>query len=68
MIVDANYFIEKADFCIGLSRLAGENRELAKALKLLGDEFMAKAVELDTERDREESLSPGPRPRRCAGS
>ncbi|MFN3656749.1 MAG: hypothetical protein ACK4UO_05780 [Pseudolabrys sp.] len=57
MVVKAEYFLEKADLCVGLSRLAGENRELATALKRLSDEFMAKAVEIDTERDREESFS-----------
>ena len=55
MAINAEYFLEKADQCVGLSKLAGENRELAKALKSLGDEFLAKAVEIDTERDREES-------------
>jgi hypothetical protein len=55
MLLDANYFLEKADVVFGLSKLAGDNRELAKALNTLADEFMAKAVEIDTERDRRES-------------
>jgi hypothetical protein len=52
---DADYFLEKADQCFSLSRLAGANRELQLALDSLAHEFMSKAVELDTERDRTES-------------
>jgi hypothetical protein len=50
---DANYFLEKADECFGLSEMAGANRELAAALQSMGNEFMAKAVEIDTKRDRD---------------
>ena len=49
---DANYFIEKADQCFNLSHMAGSNQELALALQTMAHEFMAKAVEIDTERDR----------------
>jgi hypothetical protein len=49
---DANYFLDKAERCFSLSRLAGTNREVAAALESMGNEFMAKAVEIDTERDR----------------
>lgn len=50
---DATYFIDKADQCFVLSDLAGANRELAAALKAMGNEFLAKAVEIDTEREKE---------------
>lgn len=49
---DADYFLDKAERCFSLSRLAGANREVAAALESMGNEFMAKAVEIDTERDR----------------
>lgn len=51
---DASYFISKADQCFNLSQMAGANRELAAALQALGHEFLAKAVEIDTERDKGE--------------
>jgi hypothetical protein len=66
-MIDAHYLIEKADLCFGLSRLAGENRELAKALAKFGDELMAKAVELDTERDRAAPVVPAPTNKRRYG-
>ncbi len=50
---DANYFIEKADRCFLLSELAGGNDTLASALRAMANEFMAKAVEIDTVRDRD---------------
>lgn len=53
---DATYFLEKADQCFGLSRLAGANRELASALQTMANEFMAKAVEIDTNRERDEKI------------
>ena len=49
---DANYFLDKAERCFSLSRLAGANSEVAAALESMANEFMAKAVEIDTERDR----------------
>jgi hypothetical protein len=49
---DANYFLDKAEQCFSLSLLAAGNREVAAALQNMGNEFMAKAVEIDTERDR----------------
>jgi len=52
---DADYFLEKADQCFSLSRLAVANSELQLALVNLANEFMTKAVEIDTERDRAES-------------
>ena len=53
---DANYFLEKAEQCFSLCALAGTNRELANALQTMGNEFMAKAVEIDTDRDREKKV------------
>jgi hypothetical protein len=35
--------------------MAAPNREVAAALQTLGNEFMTKAVEIDTERDRKEN-------------
>jgi hypothetical protein len=51
---DASYFLDKAEQCFSLSLLAGANREVATALQSMGNEFMAKAVEIDTERDRKQ--------------
>ena len=51
----AEYFLEKADQCFRLARLARRNptsSEIPEALEVLGYEFMAKAVEIDTIRDR----------------
>ena len=56
---DASYFLEKADRCFSLSQLAGSNRELAAALQSMGNEFMAKAVEIDTIRDKDARASNG---------
>lgn len=53
---DANYFLEKAEQCFSLCALAGTNRELANALQTMGNEFMAKAVEIDTDRDRKKKI------------
>jgi hypothetical protein len=51
---DANYFLDKAEQCFKLSLLVGPNHEVASALQSMGNEFMTKAVEIDTERDRKE--------------
>lgn len=51
-IEDANYFLERAERCFRMKEMAVGNRELAAALETMANEFMAKAVELDTERDR----------------
>jgi hypothetical protein len=53
---DANYFLDKAEQCFKLSLLVSPNREAATALQSMGNEFMAKAVEIDTERDRKEKI------------
>ena len=49
---DANYFLERAERCFRMKEMAAGNEELAAALDTMANEFMAKAVELDTERDR----------------
>ena len=49
---DANYFLERAERCFRMKEMAAGNTELAAALETMANEFMAKAVELDTERDR----------------
>jgi hypothetical protein len=54
-MIDAAYFLEKADQCFSFSRLAVVNSELHLALVDLANEFLTKAVEIDTERDRAES-------------
>jgi hypothetical protein len=51
-IEDANYFLEHAERCFRMKEMAVGNRELSAALETMANEFMAKAVELDTERDR----------------
>jgi hypothetical protein len=47
-----DYLIETADRC---KRIAREGRGLIDQLVTITDELMAKAVELDTDRDKEES-------------
>jgi hypothetical protein len=46
---DAEYFIEKAEECLRLVRQAREN---ADNLEGLANQLMAKAVEIDTDRQR----------------
>ncbi len=45
-----DYLVETADRCI---RLAREGRGLIDRLEAISHELMAKAVELDTERDKQ---------------
>jgi hypothetical protein len=47
--VDADYLITKADQCF---RMAKRDRENASELEAMGHELMAKAVELDVDRER----------------
>ena len=47
--VTIDYFLEKSEECFALSR---KGRELAEQLDAMGQSFMAKAVELDTNADR----------------
>jgi hypothetical protein len=49
MLKTEEYLVETADRCI---RLAREGRQLVERLEAISHELMAKAVELDTERDR----------------
>jgi hypothetical protein len=51
---DAEYFVAKADECLRLVKLA---RETAQSLEDMAHEFMAKAVDLDTTRDRNQKTS-----------
>lgn len=51
MLKTEEYLIETADRCI---RLAREGRELVDRLEAISNELMAKAVELDTKRDKKE--------------
>ena len=56
--IDSQYFVDKADQCFRLARSIGAEstqRRLATELDALGNEFLKKAVELDTERDKLES-------------
>jgi hypothetical protein len=49
MVETEEYLIETADKCI---RLARAGRELAESLEAMSNDLMAKAVELDTKRDK----------------
>jgi hypothetical protein len=50
------YLVETADRCI---RLAREGRGLIERLEAISHELMAKAVELDTERDKNSTGAAG---------
>jgi hypothetical protein len=49
MLKTEEYLVETADRCI---RLAREGRQLVERLESISNELMAKAVELDTKRDK----------------
>ena len=49
MLKTEEYLVETADRCI---RLAHEGRQLVARLEAISNELMAKAVELDTRRDK----------------
>lgn len=58
--IDSQYFVDKADQCFRLARSVGAipaYEPIATELDALGNEFLKKAVEIDTERDRAESRS-----------
>jgi len=61
MLKTEEYLIETADRCI---RLAREGRQLVERLEAISNELMAKAVEIDTNRDknRETVAEPGQTP------
>jgi hypothetical protein len=55
MTIDAQYFVDKAEQCFRLARSAAVEpacKPIAAELDALGNEFLKKAVEIDTERDR----------------
>jgi hypothetical protein len=54
-MVDANYFVEKAEQCFRLAKLARSNPlndEIANGLDTMGEEFMNMAVVIDTARQQ----------------
>jgi hypothetical protein len=60
MLKTEEYLIETADRCI---RLARQGRELIERLEAISNELMAKAVELDTDRDKTENGDAGAKPK-----
>ena len=54
MLKTEEYLIETADRCSGLAR---EGRALIERLEAIRNELIAKAVELDTKRDKSEKQS-----------
>lgn len=50
------YLIDAADRCVRLARIG---RELAASLESMSNDLMAKAVELDTTRDKKNKTSAG---------
>ena len=51
MLKSEEYLVETADRC---TKLANEGRGLIKQLEAISHELMAKAVELDTNRDKKQ--------------
>lgn len=56
-MLDAAYFLEKAEQCFRLSAVAGLDPAFAEELRDMGHEFMAKAVYIDTLRNRSRALT-----------
>jgi len=56
MLKTEEYLVETADRC---TRLAHEGRDLVERLEAISNELMAKAVELDTTRQKNQKLSGG---------
>jgi hypothetical protein len=54
MLKTEEYLVETADRCI---RLAREGRQLVERLEAISNELMAKAVELDTKRDKNQNAA-----------
>ena len=48
------YLIETADRC---KRLARAGREIAASLEAMSNDLMAKAVEIDTKRDKNQNIA-----------
>ena len=57
MLKTEEYLVETADRCI---RLAREGRQLVDRLEAISNELMAKAVELDTKRDKNQKTAGEP--------
>ena len=57
MLKTEEYLVETADRCI---RLAREGRQLVERLEAISNELMAKAVELDTKRDKNQKRAGEP--------
>ena len=57
MLKIEEYLVETADHCI---RLAREGRTLINRLETISNELMAKAVELDTNRDKSQKTPDEP--------
>ena len=57
MLRTEEYLVETADRCI---RLANEGRQLVERLEAISHELMAKAVELDTTRDKSKKTAGDP--------
>ncbi len=56
---DSEYFIAKAEQCFRLAQsVRGEhaNSVIAAELDVIANEFLARAVEIDTDRDRADTL------------
>ena len=56
----AEYFIQKAEQCFSLARHVRTDHaseQVAAELDAIANEFLARAVEIDTERDRAETSS-----------
>jgi hypothetical protein len=58
-MVDADYYVDKAEQCFRLARLAKSpnfaRAEIVSNLEAMGHELMAKAVEIETIRQRRKS-------------
>ena len=54
MLNTEEYLVETADRC---TKLAREGRGLVEKLEAISHELMAKAVELDTKRDKKQGLT-----------
>ena len=51
---DAERLLHEAEDCFRCARIPGLNSEIAQGLQAAGRELMAKAVEIETERQRDE--------------
>ena len=51
-MLDVGYFLEKAEQCFRLSRVGDLDTAVAKELRAMAQDFMAKAIYIDTLRVR----------------